>query len=91
MGRLIYADLLAVRLRDAYDYNIIRGLDDDWSRGMCYGLDFSIRRLADAPEVEVPDIVRCCDCKSWHDGECEHDRINNNPYAYCSYGVRRQE
>lgn len=25
------------------------------------------------------------------DGECDYDRINNNPYAFCSYGVRRRE
>lgn len=89
MGKLIDSDPVAERITDAWDRVCDR--DDGWHRGFAEWLRMAVKCLAEAPQVEVPDIVRCCGCKSWHDGECDHDRINNNPYAFCSYGTRRQE
>lgn len=82
---------LMVRLTDAFDYS--KGRDDAYYHGMREGLRFAISRLASAPKVEQPEIVRCFNCTSWDgfSGDCRFGRINGNPYAYCSFGERRRE
>ena len=89
MSDLIDRGYLAAKLTKAYDSTMFQ--NDDITLGMREGFRRAISHLASAPRVETPEIVRCCTCMNWRDGNCEFGRINCNPYAYCSYGVRRQE
>ena len=89
MSDLVDRGPLCAKLTKAYDETLIR--ESDLDVGIREGLRRAISMLANAPQVSQPEIVRCCVCQSWHDGQCDIRKINHNPYAYCSYGVRRQE
>ena len=52
--------------------------------------------LDDAPTVDAVPVVRCCECRWWHDwnGECYAKEAQGfghlwNADDYCSYGERK--
>lgn len=56
-----------------------------------------LRRIKEQPDVDVVEVVRCKDCKHYHNTQCFHpsygddcaintERAEND---YCSYGKRK--
>lgn len=51
----------------------------------------SMMCLSEAPTVEdAVAVVRCKDCKHWHDGDCWRLELSL-PNDYCSYGERKSD
>ena len=53
-------------------------------------------QIADAPTIDAVEVVRCRECKWWHEddgvGYCDNpDGLDNyaKPDEFCSYGERR--
>ena len=55
------------------------------------------KQIADAPTVDAVEVVRCRECKWWHEdddvGYCDNpDGLDNyaKPDEFCSYGERKE-
>ena len=48
--------------------------------------------FADAIAEQQPmELIRCGECKKWHNGWCYKHGRAFEPYDFCSYGCREEE
>lgn len=47
-----------------------------------------IGRIEAVPVADVVEVVRCSQCKRWHQGDCYRLELSR-PDDYCSYGERK--
>lgn len=57
-------------------------------------IDDAKETLADIPNADVVEVVRCKDCKYYvpisdRIGECKDTRMNSTYMSYCSYAERK--
>lgn len=85
--RLIDADAL---LEDAAE------ACEDYGGGY-FEFGYSHKQIEEAPTIDAVEVVRCKDCRHWHDdGYCNkwdngpgHPEVWENDF--CSFGERREE
>ena len=44
--------------------------------------------ISKQPAADVVEVVRCSQCKHWHQGDCYRLELSR-PDDYCSYGERK--
>ena len=73
---------------------------EQWSVGpLCAPLMIVRKKTIDSiPAADVVEVVRCKDCKHWHEdddiGHCDNpDGLDNyaEPNDFCSYGERKND
>lgn len=94
MSRLIDAD----ELRNGLFHGYVEGKTDLTEREMGYQAgwnDALMYGVADAPTVDAVEVVRCKDCKWWHDVGCAIHIVDESDEPkdddYCSFGERRED
>lgn len=54
-------------------------------------LSMDVRKaIVDAPTVDAVPVVRCKDCKYWHNGDCYRLELSSS-HDFCSYGEKKGE
>lgn len=48
------------------------------------------RRVKELPAVGAVPVVRCKDCKYWHNGDCYRLGLSSS-HDFCSYGEKKGE
>lgn len=99
--RLIDADELFnwgdKKLKNAVKYGNENTEQQSWSYSTLMMYEIA-DEIDEAPTIDAVPVVRCKDCKWWHEdddiGRCDNpDGLDNyaNPDDFCSYGERKDE
>ena len=72
-----------------------RNIPHDWDGGIAQPCEDALAFIENAPEEDVVPVVRCKDCKHYHDFETHFDcnllcgMDDVQPNDFCSYGERK--
>ena len=79
------------------DANELVSILEEYATGIYYEDIFSMsvlkRIIGERKTVDAVEVVRCKDCKAFHNGKCDRLLGLPNPYpdSFCSYGERRTD